>query len=67
MLNNTLNYRAITVLEAGESAKYKINYLTDGDGPLRSFMVMPNGSFKNEEKNPIFNQLIVKASEFKKL
>ena len=30
MLNNTLNYKQPTVLEAGE--KYKINYLTDGDG-----------------------------------
>ena len=35
MLNNTLNYDQPTVLEAGESAKYKINYLTDGDGPFR--------------------------------
>ena len=35
MLNNTLNYDQLTVLEAGESAKYKINYLTDGDGPFR--------------------------------
>lgn len=34
MLNNTLNYKQPTVLEAGESAKYKINYLTDGDGPF---------------------------------
>ena len=34
MLNNTLNYDQLTVLEAGESAKYKINYLTDGDGPF---------------------------------
>ena len=34
MLNNTLNYDQPTVLEAGESAKYKINYLTDGDGPF---------------------------------
>ena len=34
MLNNTLNYKQTTVLEAGESAKYKINYLTDGDGPF---------------------------------
>lgn len=35
MLNNTLNYDQPTVFEAGESAKYKINYLTDGDGPFR--------------------------------
>ena len=34
MLNNTLNYKQPTVLEAGESVKYKINYLTDGDGPF---------------------------------
>jgi len=34
MLNNTLNYKQPTVLEAGESGKYKINYLTDGDGPF---------------------------------
>ena len=34
MLNNTLNYKQPTVLGAGESAKYKINYLTDGDGPF---------------------------------
>ena len=34
MLNNTLYYDQLTVLEAGESAKYKINYLTDGDGPF---------------------------------
>lgn len=34
MLNNTLNYKQPTVLEAGESAIYKINYLTDGDGPF---------------------------------
>ena len=34
MLNNTLNYRQPTVLEAGESGIYKINYLTDGDGPF---------------------------------
>ena len=34
MLNNTLNYKQPTVLEAGESAKYNINYLTDGDGPF---------------------------------
>ena len=35
MLNNTLNYKQPTVLEAGESGIYKINYLTDGDGPFR--------------------------------
>lgn len=34
MLNNTLNYKQPTVLEAGESGIYKINYLTDGDGPF---------------------------------
>ena len=34
MLNNTLNYKQPTVLEAGESDIYKINYLTDGDGPF---------------------------------
>ncbi len=34
MLNNTLNDDQLTVLEAGESAKYKINDLTDGDGPF---------------------------------
>ena len=34
MLNKTLNYKQTTVLESGESAKYKINYLTDGDGPF---------------------------------
>lgn len=39
MLNNTLNDVQPTVLEAGESANYKINYkinyLTDEDGPFR--------------------------------
>ena len=35
ILNNTLNDDQLTVLEAGESAKYKINYLTDGDRPFR--------------------------------
>ena len=34
MLNNTLNYKQPTVLEAGESGIYKINYLTDGEGPF---------------------------------
>ena len=36
MLNNTLNDDQLTVLEAGESANYKIIYLTDGDGPSRA-------------------------------
>lgn len=36
MLNNTLNDDQLTVLEAAESAKYKINYLTDGDGASRA-------------------------------
>lgn len=35
MLNNTLNDDQPTVLDAEESAKYKMNYLTDGDGPFR--------------------------------
>ena len=35
MLNNTLNDVQPTVLESGESANYKNNYLTDGDGPFR--------------------------------
>ncbi len=51
MLNNTLNYKQPTVLEAGESGIYKINYLTDGDAPyLRLFIQDANGSF--QKKNP---------------
>lgn len=34
MLTSTLNYDQPHVLEAGESGIYKINYLTDGDGPF---------------------------------
>ena len=34
MLTSTLNYDQPHVFEAGESGKYKINYLTDGDGPF---------------------------------
>ena len=34
MLTSTLNYDQPHVFEAGESGIYKINYLTDGDGPF---------------------------------
>ena len=34
MLTSTLNYDRPQVFEAGESGIYKINYLTDGDGPF---------------------------------
>ena len=34
MLTSTLNYDRPEVFEAGESGIYKINYLTDGDGPF---------------------------------
>ncbi len=37
--DNTLNYKQPTILEAGESGIYKINYLTDGMDHLRLFMV----------------------------